>query len=130
MPERDARQDATLGELAVQLTEQTSRLVHDEVALAKAEIRESVKHAGIGAGLFGATGLLAVLGLGTLVAAAVAAFALLVAVWLAALIVAAILFAVAGMGALLGVKQVKAVGPPHTAENVKKDLAAVKGEHA
>lgn len=130
MPERDARQDATLGELAVQLTEQTSRLVHDEVALAKAEIRESVKHAGIGAGLFGATGLLAVLGLGTLVAAAVATFALLVDVWLAALIVAAILFAVAGMGALLGVKQVKAVSPPHTAENVKKDLAAVKGEHA
>ena len=47
MPDRAAPQDATLGELAVQLTEQTSRLVHDEVALAKAEIRESVKHAGI-----------------------------------------------------------------------------------
>ena len=71
MPERGAPQDVTVGELAVQLTEQTSRLVHDEVELAKAEIRESVKHAGIGAGLFGATGLLAVLGLGTLVAAAV-----------------------------------------------------------
>ena len=130
MPERDARQEATVGELAVQLTEQTSRLVHDEVELAKAEIRESVRHAGIGVGLFGATGLLAVLGLGTSVAAAVAGFAVVVDVWLAALIVAAILFAVAGIGALLGVKQVKEVGPPHTAENVKKDIAAAKGERA
>lgn len=130
MPERGTPQDATVGELAVQLTEQTSRLVHDEVELAKAEIRESVRHAGMGAGLFGATGLLAVLGLGALVAAAVAGFALVVDVWLAALIVAAILFVVAGVGALLGVKQVKEVGPPHTAENVKKDIAAAKGEHA
>lgn len=130
MADRGAPQDATVGELAVQLTEQTSRLVKDEVELAKAEIRDSVKHAGIGAGLFGATGLLALLGLGTLVAAAVAAFALVVDVWLAALIVAAILFAIAGVGALLGVKQVKEVGPPNTAENVKKDLAAAKGEHA
>ncbi len=130
MADRGAPQDATVGELAVQLTEQTSWLVKDEVELAKAEIRDSVKHAGIGAGLFGATGLLALLGLGTLVAAAVAAFALVVDVWLAALIVAAILFAIAGVGALLGVKQVKEVGPPNTAENVKKDLAAAKGEHA
>ena len=34
MAERGAPQDATVGELAVQLTEQTSRLVHDEVELA------------------------------------------------------------------------------------------------
>ncbi|GAA1725066.1 phage holin family protein [Aeromicrobium alkaliterrae] len=129
MPEGDAR-EPTVGELTAQLAEQTGRLVRDEVELAKAEVRESVKHAGIGAGLFGATGLLAAYGVGALVAAAIAAFALLVDVWLAALIVAGILFALAGLGALLGVKQVKEVGPPHTAENVKKDLAAAKGEHA
>ncbi|MEG9226551.1 phage holin family protein [Aeromicrobium sp. Sec7.5] len=130
MADRDPLHDATVGELAVQLTEQTSRLVHDEVELAKAEIRESVKHAGLGAGLFGATGLLAVLGFGTLVAAAVAALALVVEVWLAALIVAGVLFVAAGAGAMLGVKQIQEVGPPHTAENVKKDIAAAKGEHA
>ncbi|MCK5891848.1 phage holin family protein [Aeromicrobium sp.] len=130
MPERGAPQDATVGELAVQLTEHTSRLVHDEVELAKAELRESARHAGVGAGLFGATGLLAVLGLGALVAAAVAALALVLDVWLAALVVAVILFAIAGVGALLGLAQIKEVGPPSTAENVKKDLAAAKGEHA
>ncbi|WP_229051597.1 phage holin family protein [Aeromicrobium sp. Leaf350] len=129
MPEGDAR-EPTVGELTAQLAEQTGRLVRDEMELAKAEVRESVKHAGIGVGLFGATGLLAVYGVGALVAAAIAAFALVVDVWLAALIVAGILFVLAGLGALLGVKQVKEVGPPHTAENVKKDLAAVKGEHA
>ncbi len=130
MPDQGARPDATLGELAQQLSEQTSRLVQDEILLAKSEIKDSVRHAGIGVGLFGATGLLAIFGVGTLVAAAVAALALAVDVWLAALIVGLALLVVAGIGGLLGVKQVKEVGPPDTADSVKKDLSALKGNHA
>lgn len=122
-------QDASLGELVGQLGEQTSRMVRDEVQLAKAELTASAKHAGVGAGLFGGAGLFALLGLVTLVGAAVAALALVLDVWLAALIVAAALFVVAGVAALVGKKQVAQVGPPeHTIENVKKDVSEIK-EH-
>jgi uncharacterized membrane protein YqjE len=121
--------DASLGELVSRLSEQSSRLIHDEVELAKAELRESAKHVGVGAGLFGGAGFLAVLGVITLVGSAVAALSLAVDVWLAALIVAVALLAIAGVIALAGKKQVGEVGPPEQAiENVKKDIAEVK-EH-
>jgi len=126
MPETEP----TLGELTQRLAEQTSRLVHDEVELAKAEMRDSVRHAGIGVGLFGATGLFAVLGLAVLVGAAVAALALAVEVWLAALVVGAALLVIAAIGGILGLQQVKEVGPPDTAQNVKKDVSALRGKHS
>jgi hypothetical protein len=121
--------DASLGELVGRLSEQSSRLVRDELALAKTELQESAKHAGVGAGLFGGAGFIAVLGVITLVGSAVAALSLVVDVWLAALVIAVALFAIAGIVALAGKKQVGEVGPPEQAiENVKKDIAEVK-EH-
>ena len=54
--------DASIGELMGQLSTQTSRLVRDEMRLAQKELQQSVKHAGIGAGLISAAGLLAVSG--------------------------------------------------------------------
>ncbi len=126
-----APSDPSLAELVDRLTSQTSRLVRDEVELAKAELQASAKHVGIGAGLFGGAGFFAVLGVMTLVAAAVAALALVVDVWLAALIVAAALFALAGAAALVGKKQIGRAGPPERAiENVKLDIAEVKGDRA
>ena len=120
--------DQSLGELVNQLTEQTSRLVRDEVKLAKTELQSSVKHVGIGVGLFGGAGLFAFLGVITLVGAAVAALSLAVDVWLAALVVAVVLFAIAGITALVGKKQVGEAGAPErTIENVKRDIAEVKG---
>lgn len=125
---RAAQTDQGLGELVGQLTEQASRLARNEVALAKLELQASAKHAGIGAGLFGGAGIFAVLGLGTLTAAAVAALALVMDVWLAALIVAVVLFAIAGVAALVGKKQVGQAGPPeHAIDNIKRDIAEVKG---
>ena len=63
--------DASIGELMSQLSAQTSRLVRDEMRLGQKELQQSVKHAGIGAGLISVAGLLAVLGLATLIAAGV-----------------------------------------------------------
>jgi uncharacterized membrane protein YqjE len=121
--------EPSLGDLVSQLSEQSSRLIRDEMALAKTELQQSVKHAGIGAGLFGGAGFFAVLGVITLVASAVAALSLAVDVWLAALIVAVVLFVIAGIAGLLGKNQVGEAGPPERAiENVKKDIAEVK-EH-
>jgi uncharacterized membrane protein YqjE len=123
--------DPSLGELVGQLSEQTSRLVRDEVALAKVELQASAKHVGVGAGLFGGAGLFALLGLATLVGAGVAALALVLDVWLAALIVAVVLFAIAGISALIGKKQIGQAGAPERAiSSVKQDIAEVKGRRS
>ena len=120
--------NASVGELMSQLSAQTSRLVRDEMRLAQKEFQESAKHAGIGAGLFSVAGLLAFLGLATVIAAAVAALSLVLEVWAAALLVGAVLFVAAGVAALIGRNQVGEVTPaaPRTVETVKEDIQELK----
>jgi Flp pilus assembly protein TadB len=120
--------DASLGELMSQLSAQTSRLVRDELRLAQKEFQESAKHAGIGAGLLSVAGLFAFLGLATVIAAAVAALSLVLPVWAAALIVALVLFVIAGIAALVSKKQAEEVTPaaPRTVKTVKADIQEVK----
>lgn len=120
--------DASIGELMSQLSSQLPRLVRDEMLLAQKELQRSVKHAGIGAGLFGAAGILAFFGLASLVAACIAAVALVVPVWAATLIVAAALFAAAGLATLLSKHQTEDVTPaaPLTVSNVKQDIRELK----
>lgn len=120
--------DASIGELMSQLSTQTSRLVRDEMKLAQKELQQSVRHAGIGAGLFSAAGLLSILGLATLIAAGVAALALVLPVWAAAAIVAAVLLIAAGIAALAGRKQASEIAPPprESVESVKADIQEVK----
>ena len=60
--------DPTTGELVSHLSEQTTRLVRDEVALAKVELTEKAKHVGVGAGNFIGAGLVAQKRGGTLIA--------------------------------------------------------------
>lgn len=120
--------EASTAELLGQLQQQTTRLVRDELRLAQREFQESARHAGLGAGLISAAGLLAVLGLMTVVAAAVAAIALALPVWAAALIVAAVLFLGAGVTALVSRSQAKQVPPPasQSVDSVKQDLDELK----
>ncbi|OBJ48055.1 phage holin family protein [Mycobacterium sp. 1423905.2] len=126
--EANRTSDASVGELMAQLSSQTSRLIRDEMRLAQKELQQSAKHAGAGAGLFGAAGLLAFFGLASVIAAAIAALALVLPVWAAALIVGAVLFAVAGAAALISRRQAKEVTPaaPQTVANVKQDIREVK----
>ena len=93
----DLASEASLAELVRQLSEQTSRLARQELELAKAELAEKGKRAGIGAGMFGGAGIFGVYALGALVAAAILGLATAVAPWLAALIVTAALGAIAGV---------------------------------
>jgi len=120
--------DASIGELLSRLSEQTSRLVRDELRLAQKEFQQSARHAGIGAGLFSLAGVLAVLGFATLIGAAVAALSLVLPVWAAAVIVAAVLFLAAGVAGLVGRRQADEVTPaaPRTVETVKADIEEVK----
>ncbi len=121
--------NASLGELMSQLSTQTSRLVRDEIRLAQKEFQDSARHAGVGAGLISVAGLLAVFGLLTLIAAAVAALSLVLPVWAAALIVGAVLLVIAGIAALVSRRQLEQVTPaaPDTVTSVKKDIDEVKG---
>ncbi len=121
--------DASLGELVKQLSEQTSRLARQEVELAKVELQEKGKRAGLGAGMFGGAGIFGLYALGALVAAGILALATAVTAWLAALIVAAVLGAIAGILALVGKKNVQQATPPvpeQASESVKEDVQWAK----
>ena len=112
-----------------QLSDQSTRLMRAEIELAKAELTQKGKQAGIGAGMFGGAGVFALYGIGALVAAAIAGLATAMDTWLAALIVAVVLFAVAGVAALLGKNRVQAASPltPEAAiETTKTDVEVAK----
>lgn len=124
--------DEPLGAVVHRLTQQVPQLVRSEVRLAQAELAEKGKRAGLGLGAFGVAGILALAGLGTLVATAVIALALVLPAWAAGLIVAAALFLVAGLAALIGKKEVSQATPPapeHAIAGVKEDVATLKGGH-
>ena len=123
--------EPSLGTLVSQLSTQIPTLIRSEIRLAQAEVTEKGKRAGIGIGMFSAAGLLAFFGLGFLLTTVALLLALVLPGWLATLIVAVVLFAVAGIAALLGKKKVAQAGPPtpeRAIESVKEDLAAVRGE--
>jgi uncharacterized membrane protein YqjE len=125
----DTQQRPSTAELISQMSEQVSTLVRDELALAKVEMVQKGKRAGLGAGLFGTAGVLALYGLGALFVTIGAVLALWVPTWLAALIVMVALFLVAGILALVGKKQVKQAVPPEPVEAIdstKRDVNAVK----
>jgi uncharacterized membrane protein YqjE len=117
--------DRSTGDLVKQLSEQTSTLVRQEVELAKLELTEKGKQAGVGAGILGGAGLVAMLGIVALTAALIAGLAEAMDVWGAALIVGVVYIAVAGMLALLGRDRVRRGMPPkpeETIETVKEDV--------
>jgi uncharacterized membrane protein YqjE len=125
--------EQSVGELVTQLSEQTSRLVRSEMQLAQAEMQQKAKNAGLGVGLFGAAGIVALYGVGALVATVILALSLVLPAWAAALIVTVTLFAIAGVVALTGKNRVSQATPPtpqKTIDSVKRDIETVKeGRH-
>ena len=121
--------DASLAELVKQLSEQSSRLARQEMELAKAEMTAKGKQAGIGAGMFGGAGMVGFYALGALIAAAILGLATAVTPWLAALIIALVLGAIAGVLALQGKNKVQKATPPvpeQATESVKEDVEWAK----
>ena len=117
------------GELLKELSDQTTTLVKQEIELAKAELSEKGKKAGAGAGMFGGAGLLGVFAFAAATTAAIAALDTAMELWLAALIVAAVYGAIAGVLALSGKKQVQEaapVAPEQAVESVKEDVEWAK----
>jgi MFS family permease len=123
------RHDASTAELLRELSEQTTRLVRQEIELAKAEVSEKGKRAGIGAGMFGSAGVVGLFAFGALTAAIIAALSLAMDTWLAALIVAVVYGAIAGVLALKGrskLQQAMPAIPPASVESVKEDVQWTK----
>jgi Putative Actinobacterial Holin-X, holin superfamily III len=121
--------DQPLPELLKQLSEQTASLVRKEMELAKVEMTAKGKRLGIGAGAFGGAGLLGLYALGALTACAILALDLVLAGWLAALIVGVIYALVAGVAALVGRRKVQEGSPPvpHQAiDSTKEDVEWTK----
>jgi len=124
----DLRERPT-GELVKDLSTHVSTLVRQELELAKVELSAKGKEAGIGAGMFGGAGVLALYGFGAITAAAILALSTAVAGWLAAIIVAVVWFAIAGVLALVGKSRTKRAVPPvpeQTVETVKEDVRFTK----
>jgi uncharacterized membrane protein YqjE len=130
--DRDAAtdmRDRPAGELVKEAAQQTARLVRQEIRLAQLELTEKGKRAGIGAGLFGGAGLVALYGVGALVAAAMLLLAKTITAWLAGAIVGVALLLVAGLLALTGRKQVGRATPPapeRAIESVQRDVDEVR----
>jgi len=121
--------DRPVGELVQQMSEQMSRLVREELRLAQLELAQKGKRAGIGAGLFGGSGLLCLYGVAAIIAGVALLLALVVPAWAAALIVGGALLALAGAFALLGKRQVSKATPPaprQAIDSVKADVEVVK----
>ena len=130
MEQRNDSRDQPIGDLVKQLSEQTATLVRKEMQLAQVELQEKGKRAGLGAGLFGGAGVVAVFGAGTLIAAVVLLLATALAPWISALIVAIVLLAVAGVAGLMGKKQVEQAVPPAPEQAIqsgKRTVDEVKG---
>ncbi|CAM2843054.1 phage holin family protein [Saccharomonospora xinjiangensis] len=127
--QRDAVGQRSVAQLVNDLSAQVSRLVRDEMKLARAEMETKGKRLGFGAGMAGAGGLMAFFGLAVLIAAAVLALALVMPAWAAALVVGGALMALAGLLALIGRRQVRKATPPvprESIESVRKDIDIVK----
>ncbi len=114
--------ERSVGELVALATAQVSQLVREEMQLAKMEMAEKGKRAGLGGGLLGGAAMMTLFAVGAGVTAAIAGLSVVWPVWLSALVVMAALFVVAGLMAYLGREEVRRATPA-------KPERAIRGVH-
>lgn len=119
------RPEETLGALFASASRDLTTLVHSEIELAKAEIRQDVQNGAKGGAMFGAAAFLGVLAVILLsIAIAQGLIELGVVPWLAYLIVTVFYLLVAGVLVLVGRNAVSKVGPPERTIRTSKETAA------
>ena len=119
----------SIRELVDQLSEDVRGLVRAEVGVIRAELEEKGRRLAVGAALLAVAGVLALTALGAAVATAIIVLANVLATWLAALIVTAVVAVAAGIVLLVGVKVLRRGVPPAPTESVdsiKEDVSWVK----
>jgi len=105
-------------------------LIQREIDLVKAEMLAKLKALGIGAGLIAGAVVVLLAMLGVLLTAAILALGQVIAPWLAALLVAALLLIIAGILALIGYRVLKKGIPPiptDSIDSLQRDYRAIKG---
>ena len=123
----------SLGSIVKELTADLSTLFRSEIALLKLEIKDMFAKLGGGAALFAGALFLGLLGLGfVFVTAVLGLVALGVPAWLSSLIVTILLFAAAGVLAMMGKKKFAAVKfvPSESVEHIKSDIETLKADIA
>jgi hypothetical protein len=123
--EPDGLRDQSIGDLLKELSAETSTLIRQEMALARAEMTEKGKRACVGAGMLGGAGVAGLLALGTLTACILLVLNEFMDAWLAALILTVVWAAVAGVLALKG-RDAAPPAPEQTIETVKEDVEWAK----
>jgi uncharacterized membrane protein YqjE len=121
--------DRSVSELVQQLSTQTGELVRQELRLAQIEMQEKGKRVGVGAGLFGGAGLVALYGVGFVLTAAALLLATALEPWIAVAIVGGALLLLSGLLALTGKKQVDEatpLAPRQAIDTTKQDIDHVK----
>jgi uncharacterized membrane protein YqjE len=121
--------DRPVGELMGQLARETTMLMRQELELAKAEMREKGKEAGVGAGMLGGGAVAALLALGSLTAFAILVLSTFLPEWAAALVVTIVWGVVAAVLAMRGKERVQEVGAPvpeQAIDSTKEDVQWAK----
>ena len=116
------------GTLLTDAINQLTRLVRGEVALAKAEVAQNIKNAGLGIALLVGAVVLVFVALNVLVLALVAALSAIMPAGWASLLVGVVLLAVAGLLAMRGLNALKPenIAPNRTVRNVQADAQTIK----
>ena len=125
----DDKRNASTAELVKELSREVSQLVREEIALAKAEMTQKGKHAGIGAGMLSGAAVLGLAAVGGSMAFLVLVLDSWMPGWLAALIVTVVYGAAAAVLALRGKERISHATPPaptQTIESVKEDVQWAK----
>jgi len=118
-----------LAELMRDFIQDVNTLIHEEIELAKAELNQKIRQAGVGAGMFVGAGVAGIMALGALTASLIAVIALVLPVWAAALVIAALWTGVAGLLAISGRTRVRKATPPapqQAIDTTKEDIRWAK----
>jgi uncharacterized membrane protein YqjE len=123
--------DRSLGTIIKDLTADLSSLFRSEVALLKAEVKDTVAKLGGGIGMFAGALFLGLFGLAFLFVTIVLGLVRLgVPAWVSTLIVTVVLLAAAAILAVMGKKKFAALQfvPTATIENIKTDVQSIKDD--
>lgn len=106
-PVEETKNPRSIGELVAGISERFSRLIRDEIELAKVQATAKVKKISVGAVMLIVGGVIALYAFGILLLAAVWGIANALPLWLSALIVGVFLLLITGILVLVGMKSLK-----------------------
>ncbi len=125
-----SRDDRSIGELLGDLYRGASNMIHLEIEIAKTEMSQKASRVGKNVGFLAAGGAIAYAGFLALLAAAIAALAMVMPVWVAALIVGVVVVAIGGILVWSGLRtlQQESAAPQKTIQTIREDQEWIKDQ--